>query len=93
MAIALPCTSGLFSPMKEALIHVYGKRVALTRGIHQALADFRWLAEDLGQLTTRLYELVPLQTTLDAITMHMGVCVEGQYSGDPLRCPEPPTAF
>ena len=46
--------------MQEALRHMDGKRVALTRGVHKALVDFKWLAEDLGRLLTRLYDLVPL---------------------------------
>ena len=47
-AIALPGTRGLFSNMQEFLRHMYGKRVALTRGVNQALSEFQWLAEDLG---------------------------------------------
>ena len=48
IAIALPGSRGLFNHMQEALCHVEGKRVTLTRGVHQALAEFRWLAEDMG---------------------------------------------
>ena len=48
MAIALPGDRGLFSHMREPIRHVNGKWVTLTRGIHQALAEFLWLAEDLG---------------------------------------------
>ena len=38
MAIALPGARVLFIHMQEALLHVEGKRVALSRGVHQALA-------------------------------------------------------
>ena len=51
--------------MQEALRHVNGKRVTLTRGVHEALADFQWLAKDMDSRPTRLFELVPLTLTLD----------------------------
>ena len=65
MAISLPGTRGLFSHTQETIYHVDGKQLALFRGVHQVLADFQWLAEDLGRRTTWLYEIVPLHTTLD----------------------------
>ena len=40
------------------------ERVELTRGVHQALADFQWLVDDPGRCPTRLHELVPLQPTI-----------------------------
>ena len=64
MAISLPRARGLFIHIQEALCHVEGNRVVLTRGVHQALTDFQWLADDLGKRSTRLYEIVPLQPTL-----------------------------
>ena len=48
MDIALPGIRGILIHMQESLSHVDSKRVALTRGVHQALVDFQWLAEDLG---------------------------------------------
>ena len=38
--------------------------VELAKVIHQALADFQWLAEDLSKRPTRLYEIVLIQPTL-----------------------------
>ena len=64
MAIVLPGAQGLFSQMKEALHHVEGKRVALTRGVHQSLTDFRWLVENLSKLPKRMYDLLLLQPTI-----------------------------
>ena len=32
----------------------------LSKGVHEALADLRWLAEDVSNFPTRIYELVPL---------------------------------
>ena len=52
MDIALSGTSYLFSHIQEALQHMDGKQVALTRGVHQALAEFQWLAEYLGRRPT-----------------------------------------
>ena len=60
MAIALPGARGLFVQMKEALCHVKGKRVTMSTGVHEAMADFLWLAEDVANFPTRMYELVPL---------------------------------
>ena len=40
MSLALPGLHGLFSQMQEALRHVNGKLVTLTRGMHEALEDF-----------------------------------------------------
>ena len=65
MDIALPGVRGLFSHMQEAIRHVEVERVVLTRGVHQDLSDFRWLAEDLSRHPTRLYGLVLLQPTVD----------------------------
>ena len=48
MALALPRDRGLFSQMQEALCQVKGKRVTLSTGLHEALSDFQWLAEDVA---------------------------------------------
>ena len=55
MALALLGARGLFSHMQEALCHVNEKRVTLTQGVHAALSDFQWLAEDLVNRPTCLY--------------------------------------
>ena len=65
MLLALLGSCGLFSHMQEALRHVNDKRVTLTRGVHEALADFHWLAENMASRLTGLFELVPLTRTLD----------------------------
>ena len=66
MALALPGSRGLFSQMQEALFHVKGKRVTLSTGIHKALSDFQWLAEEVANRPTRMYKLVPLRPTVDS---------------------------
>ena len=60
MALALPGARGLFRQKHEALCHVKGKRVTLSTGVHEALSDLQWLAEDVANRPTRMYELVPL---------------------------------
>ena len=65
MALALPGDRGLFIQMQEALCHVKGKRVTLSTGVHEALKDFKWLAEDVANRPTCMYELVPLRPIVD----------------------------
>ena len=55
MSLALPGARGLFIQMQEALCHVKGKRVTQSTGIHEALAEFPWLAEDVANRPTRIY--------------------------------------
>ena len=87
MTLALPGARGLFSQMQEALRHVKGKRVALSKGVHEALADFRWLASDLAQRPTRLYELVPLRPTVDGYHDASGYMCGGVVLPGPTAVP------
>jgi hypothetical protein len=65
MALAIPGAQGLFSHMQDALCHEDPKgRLALRRGVHDALHDFRLLHDDLARRPTRHYELIPLAPTL-----------------------------
>ena len=60
MSLALPGSRGLFSALQLALQHhPENHRVRLSKGVHDALDDFRLLHRDLGRRPTRLYELVP----------------------------------
>ena len=93
MDISLPGNRGLFSHMQEALRQVEGKRLALTRGFHQALTDFRWLAEYLIRFPTRLYELVPFQPKTDGYHNASGyIFGGGSTPGTHLGDPDPPTS-
>ena len=58
MAPALAGSKGLFSPLQKALIH-NKPRIHLTKDAHDFLDDFRWLAHNLHNRPTRLFELVP----------------------------------
>ena len=60
MSLALPGSRHLFSHMQQALSMKVGGRVSITRDIHQALEDFRWLFNDISSRPTRLAELIPL---------------------------------
>ena len=62
--IALPGAGGLFFQIQESLQCVNCKKVMLTRGVHNSLADFLWLAEELSYHPVRILELVPLTQTL-----------------------------
>ena len=60
MAIALPGSRNIFSTMQNALATKTGSRVALHKGVHDALDDFRWIHNHISTRPTRIAELVPL---------------------------------
>jgi hypothetical protein len=63
MSLALPGARHLFSHMQLALSHKFGTRVALKKGVHQALDDFTMLLKDIEARPTRIAELVPLKNS------------------------------
>ena len=65
MDTALPGAWGLFRHMQEYLRHVEGERLALTRGVHQAIEEFHLLTEDQSKCPTSLYELTKIHPTMD----------------------------
>ena len=60
MALALPGARHLFSHMQLALSNKIKTRVILTKGVHDALKDFRWILHDIKSRPTRIAELIPL---------------------------------
>ena len=60
MALALPGARNIFSTMQNALSSKKGGRVALHKGVHDALDDFRWMQQHVATRPTRIAELVPL---------------------------------
>ena len=60
MSLALPGSRNIFSQMQKALSNCKKTRVCLTKGVHQALNDFRWMLNDITVRPTRIAELVPL---------------------------------
>jgi hypothetical protein len=76
MSLALPGSRGLFSELQDALRHKTQNRLRLSRGVHDALDDFRWLADNIANRPTRLAELVAtppaVHGTSDASGQGMG---------------------
>ena len=65
MTLAIPGARGLFSELQHAFKdRPAAHRLKLSKGVHDALDDFRLLFGDLARRPTRLYELVPLAPTL-----------------------------
>ena len=60
MSLALPGSRNIFSHMQSALSLKTGNRVALDKGVHAALDDFRFILKDIANRPTRIAELVPL---------------------------------
>ncbi|KAL3822916.1 hypothetical protein ACHAXA_010699 [Cyclostephanos tholiformis] len=60
MALALPGARHVFSSMQNALSTQSKNRIALGNGVHDALADFRWMHSNITTRPTRIAELVPL---------------------------------
>ena len=87
MALALPGARGLFSQMQEALCHVKVKRVTLSPGVHDALENFKWLAEDVAKRPTRMYKLVPLRPTVDGYHDSSGYMCGGVVLPGPTATP------
>ena len=97
MALDLPRARGLFSQMYDSLCHVKGKRVTLSKGVHEDLAEFCWLVEDVSNCPTRIYDLVPLQPTVDGYHdasgyMCGGVVIPGPTAIPRIFPPQPSSA-
>ena len=61
MSLALPGSRNLFSQLQHALVQHKGKRIALRKGTHNAIADFKWLLANISSRPTRIAEIVPLK--------------------------------
>ena len=60
MSLALPGSRNLFSAMQLALSLKTKSRINLSKGVHSALQDFRWLHHNISNRPTRIAELIPL---------------------------------
>jgi hypothetical protein len=60
MALALPGARNVFSAMQNALSTQSQGRVALRKGVHDALNDFCWMHQNITTRPTSIAELVPL---------------------------------
>ena len=59
MILALPGGVGCLSWLQERITATASRRVYLNRQFHDALDDFRWLADDICSRPTRIGEVVP----------------------------------
>jgi hypothetical protein len=77
MSVALPGSRGLFSQLQLALKESSQGRLRLDRGVHDAIADFTWISENLSSRPTRLYELVELPPVGHGATDSCKHCMGG----------------
>ncbi len=52
MSLTLPGLRNIFSTMQNALALKTGGRLALDKGVHHALEDFRWMQENISTRPT-----------------------------------------
>ena len=64
MELYLPIYRVILIQIHEHLLSVNFTSLMLTRSIHQALVEFLWLAEELRNLQTLYYNMVPLHVRL-----------------------------
>lgn len=68
MTLAIPGGTGMFSHLQNALRHSDKSRVKLNKDVHNQLADFEHLTNNLGERPTRIAEVVPAEPS------HIGAC-------------------
>jgi hypothetical protein len=66
MTLALPESRNIFSMMQHALSAKTGGRVALNKGVHDALDEFRWMHNNIASRPTRIAEIIPLLPAAEA---------------------------
>ena len=59
----------------------------LSTGVHEALSDFRWLAEDVANRPMRMNKLVPLRPTMDGYHDASGYMCGGVVLPGPTAIP------
>ena len=77
MAAALPGARGLFSQMQLALRTDSKHRNNLSKGVHAALDDFRYLHKDIENRPTKMQEIVPLDSVLSKYHDALGFACGG----------------
>jgi hypothetical protein len=63
MSLALPGARHLFSHMQHALTTKSKGRIALRKGVHDAISDFQWILNNISTRPTRIAEVVPLRAS------------------------------
>ncbi len=59
MYLALPGSCNIFSSMQNAISSQSKGRIALGKGFHDALDDFRWMHWNIATRPTRIAEVIP----------------------------------
>ena len=90
MAIALPGARNVFSTMQLALTQSKRTRLALHKGVHQALDDFRWMHKNISTRPTRIAELIPLQPSVLGFHDASGIGAGGVAFHKPAMPPRGP---
>ena len=91
MSIALPGSRHLFSTMQHALATKSKARIALNKGVHNALNDFRWMHADIASRPTRIAELIPLNPCALGFHDASGRGAGGVWYSNPELLPRQPT--
>ena len=60
IVIALPAARHMFGCLQNVITPKIKTRVDLNKGFHQALDNFRWIAQDLKSCPTLIDEIIPL---------------------------------
>ena len=81
MILALPGGIGCLSWLQETL-KTANSRVYLNQNFHDAIEDFKWLANDISSRPTRLAEVVPEAPTLIGTVDASGVGMGGVWLPD-----------
>ena len=64
------------------------KRATLSTDVHESLEDVKWLAEDVANCPTRMYELVALRPTVDGYHDASGYMCGGMVLPGPTAIPQ-----
>ncbi len=60
MSLALPGARNIFSAMQTTLSTQSKNRIALSKGVHDALDNFCWMHQNIATRPTRIAEVIPL---------------------------------
>ena len=87
MALALPGARNLFSTLQNALKTSSKTRIALKKGVHDTIQDFRWLHADICNRPTRIAELIPLDPSAMGYHDAAGIGAGGVWHQTPELAP------
>ena len=79
MSLSLPGSRNIFSTMQNAFSSTTKGRLALDKGFHHALNDFRWMHGNISTCPTRIAKLVLLPPAAEG--HHDAPVLEREKSG------------